>query len=164
MVIAIVIVAFHPAKVKVWMTNQHSLFSQITPKNPALQTQMKRSTFTSTQVAPFSQGELSQASHESKQQKQTCCNSLWELDSLLWFRCRSVWFHGSECFFNSHPVLQPALDTRLQIYSFWWKNMTKPNFWNAWQKNVYSAPYVKNTSGKRLLYQCHCLRLQLPGP
>ncbi len=42
--------------------NQHSLFSHITPKNPSLQTQMKRSTFTSTQVAPFWQGELWQAS------------------------------------------------------------------------------------------------------
>ena len=37
------------------------LWEHATPKNPSLQTQMKVSTLTSTQEAPLSQGELSQA-------------------------------------------------------------------------------------------------------
>ena len=45
-----------------YLNNQRELPSeQVIPKNPSLQTQMKVSTLTSTQVAPLLHGELSRA-------------------------------------------------------------------------------------------------------
>ena len=50
-----------PYRYKIDLLKRKLLSEQVIPKKPSLQTQMKVSTLTSTQVAPLMHGELSQA-------------------------------------------------------------------------------------------------------